>query len=130
MLHLMMAMRGAFVIGPILVVILLIKSDRPLHDLGVGASVLALLLVASAVGGLIYGLVGRSIKRVPVVGPYMAGTLSVAPYMITLIPIIRLSENRPLLGPFDGAELFASAVCAVLFGGVLGHMMFRPGALD
>ena len=130
LLIMLMGARGAFIVGPVLVIVLLLRSDEPFHDLGVGAGLLVLLLSASAVGGLFYSVIGRWVRHVPLIGPWIAGMVSITPYMLSLVALLRVSERRPRFTHFESAELFSVVLCTVIFGGVVGYMMLRPDALD
>ena len=120
----LMGLKGAFVLGPLLVVGILLTSEQPVADLGFGLRVLVLATAGGAAAGTAYSLVGRWLQRAPLVGPYLAGIVTVMPYMAAVTLIIRLSERRPLLIPPDGAEQFTVGVLTLVFGPVLGHMFF------
>jgi hypothetical protein len=117
---------------PLLALLLIIGFARGgLGDpraLLVAAGILILAMCGGAVGGLAYSLLGRPLRRVPGIGRYLAGLVSVAPYVALIIPGIRLKEGKSLWGPIGSAELFAFWVCTVLFGLTIGHVWFAPDA--
>jgi hypothetical protein len=82
----------------------------------------ALAAVAGAGGGLVYALVGRPARRVPVVGPYLAGTIAVAGYLGCVLSLMALT------GADDTGvdDLWVFAFAAVLFGVFVGHKWLRP----
>lgn len=76
---------------------------------------------AGALGGLTYGIVGRPLQRVRVVGPYLAGMVAVAGYLVPLLLLLDPDFRR-------GDGLGIALVLVVLFGAVVGHMLFRRSA--
>lgn len=94
--------------------------------LAVGAMALAAL--GGAAGGLVYSFIGRPARRVPVVGPYLAGIVAVAGYMASILGLIALGDgSSPVKG---GAMVFGFGVITILFGLVVGHSMFRPRKIE
>jgi len=126
---LFMGMRGAFVVGPILLVLLLLKSHAPLADLALILLCVGLAVVGGALSGLLYSLIGRWVARIPLLGPYLAGILTVVPYMAVVAVIVQLSDYKPLhaLGKED---LVIAGIMSVIFGPFVGYWFLRPGALD
>ncbi len=91
--------------------------------MALGAVVLA--AVAGAGGGLVYAFVGRPARRVPVVGPYLAGVIAVAGYLACAAGLMALGGQAPGTGDL-GATLFSYGFVSLLFGLVVGHTWFRP----
>jgi hypothetical protein len=77
-----------------------------------------------AVAGLAYSFVGRPLRRVPAIGPYLAGLVTVGAYLGAMAGLaIAWGEEA------DEAFWVAFGVCAVIFGLVLGHQLFREEAV-
>ena len=118
---------GALVLGALvsLRALLLVPMavSRPVLLLEALRAVLAA-SAAGAVGGLAHGLLGRPLRRVPVVGPYLAGTVAVFGYLIAIFALVTVLDGER--APSFGADtlVFALAV-SILLGGVLGHRLFR-----
>jgi hypothetical protein len=75
---------------------------------------------------LVYAFVGKPARRVPVVGPYLAGIIAVAGYMgCVLGPIAAVGGGDPGEGDL-AASLGSFAFVSVLFGLLVGHKWFRP----
>lgn len=85
--------------------------------------------LAGAGGGLVYSFLGRPVRRVPVVGPYLAGIVAVAGYLGSFGVLMALGgEDLAEGGP--GASLVAFGFVSILFGLVVGHQWFRPEKAD
>lgn len=81
---------------------------------------------AGAFGGLVYALLGRPLRRVPVVGPYLAGAVAVAGYMVAGLVILSLRDEP---GTRDvGADATVVLVVSLLVGAFIGHRWLRPPA--
>ncbi len=79
---------------------------------------------AGAVGGLAYGLLGRPLRRVPVAGPYLAGTVAVFGYLLAILALVAVLDGAR--APRVGADTIGLAlVLAILLGSALGHRLFR-----
>jgi hypothetical protein len=89
---------------------------------------LGLAMLGGAAGGLAYGVIGRPVRRVPYAGGYLAGVVSVAPYAVSIPFILRWSEHQPVWAPLDGAEIFATGLITLLFGLLIGHVLFKEPA--
>ena len=78
---------------------------------------------AGAAGGLAYSLLGAPLRGLRVVGPYLAGVVTVIAYMGALALAAPYAFGEPLIehrsdvGPF--------LVISILFGLVMGHSWFR-----
>lgn len=112
--------RGGVLAVPLVGIYLIFGSKRPLADMALGASVLALLFASAAMGGLMHSLLGRRIVRIPLVGPPLAGMIDVFPYMVALGCVIQLMESGTFLAPWDGALYFTVGGCTLIFGSLLG----------
>ena len=86
--------------------------------------ILGLATLGGAAGGLAYDVIGRPLRSLPR-GDYLAGLVSVAPYVAFVVVIIRASEHKPLLVAPDAAELFTFGICTLVFGIVFGHSFLR-----
>ncbi|HEX7980224.1 MAG TPA: helix-turn-helix transcriptional regulator [Gemmatimonadaceae bacterium] len=91
-----------------------------------GAMTLAAL--GGAAGGLVYSFIGRPARRVPVVGPYLAGIVAVAGYLGCILGLIALGDRNS--GMKGGAMVFAFSVGSILFGLIVGHSLFRPQKIE
>jgi len=94
----------------------------------VGAMALAAL--GGAAGGLVYSFIGRPARRVPVVGPYLAGIVAVAGYMASILGLIALAGGSSGMKFDRDAMVFAFGITTILFGLVVGHSMFRPAKIE
>jgi hypothetical protein len=86
----------------------------------------ALASVAGAGGGLVYAFVGRPARRVPVVGPYLAGVIAVAGYTTCILAIMTVAGGDDSMRIDRAGSLVAFGIVSVLFGLMVGHMWFRP----
>jgi hypothetical protein len=76
-----MLLKGAWLVLPIMVVFVVATSETPVADLLHGASIGMLAIVAGGLSGLAYGLVGRHLRVAFPGGRYIAGLMTVAPYI-------------------------------------------------
>ena len=94
------------------------------HKLGEFALGLADATAAGAVGGFGYTFLGAPARRIPYVGPYVAGLVTIGAYMLALLvaaPFI--SKDEPLVSDKSDAIVFA---CVTAFFGLLaGYFWFR-----
>ena len=94
------------------------------HKLGEFALGLAAATAAGAVGGFGYTFLGAPARRIPYVGPYVAGLVTIGAYMLALLvaaPFI--SKDEPLVSDKSDAIVFA---CVTAFFGLLaGYFWFR-----
>jgi hypothetical protein len=122
------AFAGALILAAMTMVrvpFLILRGIRQPSLLLVALSAVAAAALAGAGGGLIYSFVGRPARRVPVVGPYLAGIVAVAGYMACILGIIALAGEKVLEGgKVEGVVIFG--LVTVLFGLIVGHMWFRP----
>jgi len=97
--------------------------------LGVGMTLLTVAVAAAggAAGGLAYVYLSAPLRRVPIVGPYLAGIVVVGSCLaIILLLIERIRPGKGL--PFsDTDNRVAFILGTLLLGFVLGHSWFRDG---
>lgn len=103
------------------VTIVLLGAEDPVASLMGGAAAVAAAIVGGILAGTIYSLVGRFVARIPHIGPYIAGILTISPYFAALMFGIRALNERPLLRPIEDAEVLATIICSVIFGSAFGH---------
>jgi hypothetical protein len=86
---------------------------------------LALAAVAGAgfLGGAAYVILGRPARRVPAVGPYLAGVITIAAYMGALLLASPFISDEPLVK--QRSDLVIFAVVTLFFGLLAGHSWFR-----
>ena len=78
---------------------------------------------AGAFGGLVYALLGRPLRRVPVVGPYLAGTVAVAGYLLAILAIVAIGDRDT---PRDlASDALFLVVLSALLGAFVGHRWLR-----
>ncbi len=121
---------GLLVVLPVAIVGLLFQSETPFHDLALGAGLIGLLFLAAAVSGLVYSLLGRPLRRVPWIGPYLAGIVSVVPYLGAVDLLVRASHHEPILAPFHRLDWFSLTFTALLFGCGLGYVFLSDDGAD
>lgn len=121
----LMGFRGAAVVLPVLILVVLVASETPVLDIVRVFGVLGLAVLGGGLSGASYSLLGRHGRRVRLIGPYIAGVLTVVPYLLVLILVVRLLEQEVVFAPVGRAELFVVAIMAGIFGPVIGHMFFR-----
>ena len=82
-----------------------------------------LLVVAPLLGaaaGFAYSLLAAPLRRVPRVGPYVAGIITAAAYFTAMLGMIVASGEQA-----TGARWTAVVVCTLVFGPVFGHQFLR-----
>lgn len=121
----MMIQRGAAILVPVLIVLTFLRSPAPVRTLAQVGGVVLFALLGSAVSGLAYGFIGRPLRAAFPAGRYLAGIVTIVPYMIVVTIIVQLTTKDPL--PLKAA-LFVGAALSVLFGLVIGHSWFAPHA--
>ena len=119
-----MGLKGALVLVPIAVLIVLFSSSDPGSELASGALVVGVALAASAAGGLAYSFLGRPLRRVPVLGRFLAGTVIVFPYLVPMWYVIRHLEGEPFVLLLAPVEWLLITGLSILFGFVLGASLF------
>jgi hypothetical protein len=124
LIWLFIGLRGGFIVLPIVALGILYTSETPIADLSLVGATFGLATVGGAVAGLVYDIVGRPLRAVPL-GDYLAGVVSVAPYVVFVVMIIRITEHRALLGAPEAGEVFTFAICTLIFGIAFGHSFLR-----
>jgi hypothetical protein len=124
LIWILIGFKGGFIGLPIVILGILVTSASPSADLAMVGMVFGLATLGGAAGGLAYDVIGRPLRAVPL-GDYLAGVVSVAPYVAFVVVIIRATEHKPLLVAPDAAELFSFGICTLLFGLVFGHSFLR-----
>lgn len=105
------------------VVIALPSALREPRVLLAALGALAAASAAGAFGGLVYALLGRPLRRVPVVGPYLAGMVAVAGYMLAILTIIAIGDRDT---PRDlAADALVLVLVSALLGAFVGHRWLR-----
>ena len=115
-----MGTRRALVILPIAVIYVLATSSTPLADLEMGAGFLLVAILAGALSGLSYSLLGKYLRRLGTVGPYLAGIVTVAPYLLVLFHLDTDSKSHTLFQSMDVWDYSFVALLSVLFGSIIG----------
>jgi DNA-binding XRE family transcriptional regulator len=89
---------------------------------------LGALLASAAIGtfgGLVYALLGRPLRPLPVVGPYLAGIVGVGGYLLAGLALVSLTDDAPR----DPASLTTILlVVSLLLGAFVGHRWLRAPA--
>jgi hypothetical protein len=122
-----MGMRGAFFIIPIGIVYVFITSQTPIADMGKGVAIVGLAMFGGVLGGLAYSTIGRGLIRRGPVGRYLAGIVTLAPYMFVLSYIIGFTKGQSLFRRPSTEDLIITGVMAVGFGIVMGRSWFGGG---
>jgi hypothetical protein len=82
-------LRGAWLILPLGALVLVVRDG--VDGLVTFLQVLVAFVVAvlgGALAGAVYTLIGRHFRRIPLVGPFVAGTLSAWPYVLVVLGIL------------------------------------------
>ncbi len=120
------AILGAAALAALTAIRVVIVLPSALREPRLLLAALGALLAASAAGafgGLVYALLGRPLRRVPVVGPYLAGMVAVAGYLLAILGIVAIGDRdtpRDLVS--DGIFLVG---LSALLGAFVGHRWFR-----
>jgi hypothetical protein len=107
------------------VVIALITSDW----LGVGMALLMIAVAAGggAAGGLAYVYLSGPLRRVPIVGRYLAGVATAGSCLAIMLLLLKGIE-RGTGFPFSETDNRTALILGtLLLGVVLGHTLFRDG---
>jgi DNA-binding XRE family transcriptional regulator len=122
------AIWGALVLAALTSMRVLMALGDATHDprvLLVALEAMGLAALGGAVGGIVYEIVGKPVSRVPVVGPYLAGTVVVASYLIAAMWLARLAGAEGSFGVSLASNMGVTLLISVLFGSILGHRLFR-----
>ena len=120
--------RGAWYILPLAIVYVLVATAHPLLVLAKGALVAVLAVVGAALSGLAYGLVGRHLRTAFPGGYYLAGLVTIAPYMFVLSYAMSPFEGVGFGRPFTRTDLVVGGLMTLVFGLMIGRMWFGPKA--
>jgi hypothetical protein len=116
---------GALVLFAIVGFRLLVKLPSIVRNpalLTQSLAVLAIATGAGCLGGVAYVVLGRPARRVRVVGPYLAGVITIAAYMGALLCAFQFHSADPPVK--NRSDLILFAVISVLFGLFAGHSWF------
>lgn len=123
-------MFGGVITIPIIAAVICFRSATPLAELARLAAILLLAVVGGGLSGLSYTLVGRSLRRVPWIGPFVAGMATAIPYSVLLVLIGRTGEHQPVFAPFGLDDYILLGIVSLLAGGLLGSSTFGPERFD
>jgi len=106
----------------------LFRVDFTISAYLVLASESALAAVSSgAIGGLAYSLIGRPLRRVPVVGRYLAGIVCVAAYLAPLMLCAgRLWGDDAEVDFHETSQVVIWLGVVLIYGVIMGHTWFKP----
>jgi hypothetical protein len=96
--------------------------------MALGAVVAAAL--AGAGGGLVYSFLGRPLRRIPIVGPYLAGIIAVAGYIGCIVALMAALGQDELTKGGIGTSLVVFGIMSILAGLIVGHQWLRPDKVD
>jgi hypothetical protein len=113
-------MFGGVITIPIIAAVICFRSATPLAELGRLAAILLLAVVGGGLSGLSYTLTGRFLRRVPWIGPFVAGVATAIPYSVLLVLIGRVGDHQPMFAPFRLEDYILLGVVGGLAGGLLG----------
>ncbi len=119
-----MGMRGAMFLVPIALIYVLFTSQTPLADITKGVIVVALAMLGGALSGFAYSLFGRRLRTIPRIGKYLAGMVTLAPYMMVLNYIIVFTKGQTLTDLPSRGYLVVTTLMTVFFGIVMGNSWF------
>lgn len=123
-------MFGGLITIPIIAAVICFRSATPLAELGRLAAILLLAIVGGGLSGLSYALIGRALRRVPWIGPFVAGVATVIPYSVLLVLIGRVGEHQPVFAPFGLEDYILLGVVGGIAGGLLGSSIFGPDRVE
>jgi hypothetical protein len=115
-----MGARGALIVFPIAILYVLVTSNTPVADLEMGAGLVLLAILGGALSGLSYSLVGKHLRRGGTVGAYLAGIITVAPYILILIHLGFDDKPATLIRSADAWGYTIAAFLSVFFGSIIG----------
>jgi hypothetical protein len=117
---------GAAALFVIVAFRMLLRLPAILHNPVLRAQVpvvLAAVTGAGFLGGAAYVILGRPARRIPAVGPYLAGVITIAGYMGAVLLASPFISDEPLVK--QRSDLVIFAIVTVLFGLFAGHSWFR-----
>jgi hypothetical protein len=100
------------------------RAKHPFADIGKGVIVIALAMLGGALGGLAYSVIGRPLRRRGAAGRYLAGVVTLAPYMFVLGYIIDFTKGVSLFRRPSTENVIVSVVMSIFFGSVMGRSWF------
>ncbi|MGZ8493116.1 MAG: hypothetical protein ACXWZS_13030 [Gemmatirosa sp.] len=122
------AIWGATALGAMTAIRVLFALPVAMREPHVLLAALGALLAAMAVGafgGLVYALLGRPLRALRVVGPYLAGMVGVAGYMLAGLVLVSLTDDEP----HDPVTMATTLlVVSLLLGAFVGHRWLRAPA--
>lgn len=121
-----MLWRGGLFVLPVALIVLLVATPHGWVAVLTFLEAMGMAMAGGALSGLGYGLVGRHIRNAFPGGRYVAGVLTIAPYMFVLIYIERVFDHVSFMQPYDPDNLVVIGGLTVLFGCVIGHSWFAP----
>jgi hypothetical protein len=80
---------------------------------------------AGALGGFVYTFIGKPLRSIPRIGPYMAGIVTVMGYYGAIVALVRATGATDITDP---ALLVIFGFFATGIGIALGHTIFKPMA--
>jgi hypothetical protein len=84
---------------------------------------LAAVTAAGFLAGVAYVALDRPARRVPLIGPYLAGVITIAAYMGAVVVASPFISDEPLMK--ERSDLVIFAIVTVFFGLFAGHSWFR-----
>lgn len=82
-------------------------------------------IAGGACGGLAYSLLGKYLKSAPWIGPELAGTICVLPYLVAVMSIVQLTDPQPLTRSFLDWEAGSLLLLSGFFGSIIGYKFWR-----
>jgi hypothetical protein len=118
-------LRGGLILIPVLVLAAVIRGQPIAQDLLLVTVAFMLAVAGGAASGAVYSLIGRHVRELGVVGPYLAGWLSCWPYVLVLLAILRLEKARPVAASLDRGEGIVLVGMTFWVGLLVGHFLLR-----
>ena len=120
-----MGRRVPLILIPVVVIAIFAMSQAPLTDMRNLVVVVAFAIIGGALSGLAYSVVGRYALKLKVIGRYVAGIITLAPYMFTLVYIIGFTDGERFLRRPSTLDLITTSIMATVFGIAMGFGWFR-----
>jgi hypothetical protein len=84
---------------------------------------------AGAIGGFGYSLLGAPARRIPLIGPYVAGVITITAYMLGAVLLFTfIIPDDPLIK--DRTDVVIFSVVTLFFGLLAGYFWFRDERVD
>jgi hypothetical protein len=103
------------------IVLALITDDW--HDVGLTLLMVPIAVAGGAVGGLVYVYLGAPLRRVPVVGPYLGGILTLWSCLATFAVLFELIEPGKGLPFLNLPGRLILLLGTLVVGVILGHLL-------